>query len=76
MIQSGTGNYHCTYYENGVQVWPRHYGLTNRGPYGANDALMHGCLHSETLVLISANQAICPICGTSWKVGRLEGTDV
>ncbi len=55
---------------SGVQIFPCRCGQIHRGEYAPFVYAQHDCLHDTDLMLIGEHQAICPLCGESWKLTR------
>jgi len=56
---------------NGERIYPCRCGQTHRGDYGLYEFGHHNCFHETELLGLPAGkdiQAICPLCGMSWRV--------
>ena len=53
------------------QIYPCRCGQVHRGDYAQETYLHHQCLHEADLILVEAGshqfQAICPLCGMTWR---------
>ena len=74
MVETRTGSLNITTVldEKGERIYPCRCGKTHRGDYGLYEFGHHNCFHEADLIGLPIDkgeiQAICPLCGMSWRV--------